>query len=43
MPWMFKFLGVDVENWPAIKKWGEKMLGREAVKVIMEKAPKFGH
>ena len=43
MPWMFKFLGVDVDNWPAIKKWGEKMLGREAVKIIMEKSPKFGN
>ncbi|KAL3422105.1 glutathione s-transferase [Phlyctema vagabunda] len=43
MPWMFTFLGVDVENWPKIKKWGERMLEREAVKTIMENAPKFGH
>jgi hypothetical protein len=43
MPWMFKFLGVNVESWPAIKKWGEKMLGRAAVKIILEKAPEFGH
>jgi glutathione S-transferase len=43
MPWMFKFLGVDIKSWPAIERWSERMLEREAVKVILERAPKFGH
>jgi glutathione S-transferase len=43
MPWIFRFLGVDIEKWPAIKQWGEKMLKREAVQIIMQKAPSFGH
>lgn len=43
MPWMFKFLGVDIRNWPAIERWSRKMLARQAVKDIMERAPKFGH
>lgn len=43
MPWMFKFLGVDIKSWPMIEKWAERMLAREAVRDILERAPKFGH
>lgn len=43
MPWMFKFLGVDIKNWPMIEQWSERMLSRPAVKEVMERAPTFGH
>jgi len=43
MPWMFKFLGVDINDWPQIERWSERMLARPAVKKIMEIAPKYGH
>ncbi|KAH8888281.1 PLP-dependent transferase [Thozetella sp. PMI_491] len=43
MPWMFKFLGVNVQDWPAIEKWGERMLARPAVKTILERGPTYGH
>ncbi|GKT77037.1 putative glutathione S-transferase GliG-like protein [Colletotrichum tofieldiae] len=43
MPWMFKFLGLDVKDWPLIQKWGEKMLARPAVKSILERAPQYRH
>lgn len=43
MPWMFKFLGVDVKDWPRIEAWGQRMLERPAVKYILEVAPKYGH
>jgi hypothetical protein len=40
---MFKFLDVDIKRWPAIEKWSGRMLEREAVRAILEKAPRFGH
>lgn len=43
MPWMFRFLGVDVKDWPNIQAWGERMLARPAVKKILEVAPTYGH
>lgn len=43
MPWMFKFLGVDIKDWPAIQRWSEKMLARRAVREVMDRAPTFGH
>ncbi|KAI0456044.1 putative glutathione S-transferase GliG-like protein [Xylaria acuta] len=43
MPWMFSFLGVDIQSWPHISRWAERMMARPAVKAIMEKAPKIGH
>lgn len=43
MPWMFKFLGVDIKDWPHIAKWAERMAARPAVKYVMEAAPKIGH
>lgn len=43
MPWMFKFLGVDVNDWPNIKAWGERMLERPAVQRILERGPNYGH
>jgi glutathione S-transferase len=43
MPWMFKFLGVDIKGWPHIEAWSERMLARGAVKKIMEKGPTYGH
>ncbi|KAI4149523.1 MAG: hypothetical protein LQ340_004589 [Diploschistes diacapsis] len=43
MPWMFKFLGVDIEDWPNIQAWSKRMLAREAVKTVLEKGPTYGH
>ncbi|KAF2179230.1 glutathione S-transferase [Zopfia rhizophila CBS 207.26] len=43
MPWMFKFLGVDVKDWPYIQAWGERMLNRAAVQKILERGPTYGH
>lgn len=43
MPWMFKFLGVDIKDWPNIEAWSERMLVREAVKKILERGPTYGH
>ncbi|KAF7128642.1 hypothetical protein CNMCM5793_003493 [Aspergillus hiratsukae] len=43
MPWMFKFLGVDIQDWPHIQRWSERMLERPAVKAVLEMAPKIGH
>lgn len=43
MPWMFKFFGVDIKDWPNIARWSEKMLARPAIKDILERAPKIGH
>ena len=43
MPWMFKFLGVDIEDWPHIQVWSERMLARDAVKKILAEGPKYGH
>lgn len=43
MPWMFGFLGENVENWPKIKGWGEKMLKRQAVHDVVRKGPMYGH
>lgn len=43
MPWMFKFLSVDIKNWPHIQAWGERMLERPAVKYVLETAPSYGH
>lgn len=43
MPWMFKFLGVDVADWPQIRAWGERMLERPAIQRILERGPKYGH
>jgi glutathione S-transferase len=43
MPWMFKFLGVDIKDWPHIEAWSERMLARDAVKKILEKGPTYGH
>lgn len=42
MPWMFKFLGVDIRDWPQIKRWSDRMLARPSVKMVMERAPTFG-
>ncbi|KAF2259666.1 putative glutathione S-transferase GliG-like protein [Lojkania enalia] len=43
MPWMFKFFGVDIKDWPRIETWSQKMLARPAIKDILERAPKIGH
>ncbi|OTA92435.1 hypothetical protein M434DRAFT_21887 [Hypoxylon sp. CO27-5] len=43
MPWMFKFLGADIKDWPHIEEWSERMLARPAVKKIMDIAPTYGH
>ncbi|KAL4783356.1 hypothetical protein BJX76DRAFT_368480 [Aspergillus varians] len=43
MPWMFRFLSVDIKDWPGIEGWSQRMLGRPAVKAVMEMGPKIGH
>ncbi|KAF2122854.1 glutathione S-transferase [Lophiotrema nucula] len=43
MPWMFKFLGVDIAKYPSIQAWGERMVARSAVKKILERGPTYGH
>lgn len=43
MPWMFTFLGVDIKDWPHINSWSQRILARDAVKKIMQAAPKYGH
>lgn len=43
MPWMFTFMGVDIKEWPHIEAWSKRMAGRDAVKKILERGPKYGH
>ena len=43
MPWMFKFFGVDIKDWPHIAAWAERMSARPAVKAVLEKGPTYGH
>ncbi|KAL4913033.1 O-methyltransferase-domain-containing protein [Aspergillus aurantiobrunneus] len=43
MPWMFQFLGVDIKDWPHIEAWSQRMLGRPAIKAVLETAPTIGH
>lgn len=43
MPWMFKFLSVDIKEWPHIQAWGDRMIERPAVKHVLEVAPTYGH
>lgn len=43
MPWMFKFLNVDLEKYPNIKSWGDRMISRPAVKAVLERVPTYGH
>lgn len=43
MPWMFGFFGVDINNWPNIKLWGEVMMARPAIQKVMATAPSIGH
>ncbi|KAK8031971.1 hypothetical protein PG990_001705 [Apiospora arundinis] len=43
MPWMFKFLDVEMSNWPNIVQWATRLAARPAVREILEMAPKIGH
>ncbi|OAQ69406.1 glutathione S-transferase GliG-like [Purpureocillium lilacinum] len=43
MPWMFKFLSVDIKDWPHIEQWAERMSARPAFKAVLETAPTIGH
>ncbi|KAJ2968197.1 hypothetical protein NQ176_g9298 [Zarea fungicola] len=43
MPWMFKFLSVDMQKYPHIVDWADRMLARSAVQKVMESAPRIGH
>lgn len=43
MPWMFKFLGVNIKEWPAIESWSARMAERDAVRTILERGPNYGH
>ncbi|KAI9644116.1 hypothetical protein NHQ30_007469 [Ciborinia camelliae] len=36
MPYMFEFMGVEMERWPMIGGWYERMKGREAVRGVGE-------
>jgi glutathione S-transferase len=43
MPWMFKFLAVDIERYPNLKAWGDRMVARPAVKAVLDRGPTYGH
>ncbi|KAJ4153659.1 hypothetical protein LMH87_010139 [Akanthomyces muscarius] len=43
MPWMFKFLSVNMAKYPHILDWADRMLARPAVQKVMESAPHIGH
>lgn len=43
MPWMFKFLSVNMAKYPHILDWAERMLARPAVQRVMKSAPRIGH
>jgi glutathione S-transferase len=43
MLWMFNFLGVDIEQWPNIKDWGERMLELPKIQTVLSKSPTYGH
>lgn len=43
MPWMFKFLDVEIQGFPKIQAWGERMAARPAVKAVLERGPTYGH
>ena len=43
MPWMFRFLQVNIKDWPHIEEWGSRMLSRPAVQAILERGPRYGH
>ncbi|ORY14666.1 glutathione S-transferase [Clohesyomyces aquaticus] len=43
MTWMFKFLQVDINKYPNLKAWGERMCERPAVKGVLKKGPTYGH
>lgn len=43
MPWMFKFLDVDIQKYPQIQGWGDRMVARPAVKAVLESGPTYGH
>ncbi|KAI0390335.1 glutathione S-transferase [Xylariaceae sp. FL0594] len=43
MPWMFKFLEVEIKDYPNIQSWGERMATRPAVKRVLEAGPTYGH
>lgn len=42
MPWMFKFLGEDIGNWPSIEAWSQRMVARKAVRHVMDRGPTYG-
>jgi glutathione S-transferase len=43
MPWMFRFIDVDLQKYPNIKAWGDRMGARTAVKAVLERGPTYGH
>lgn len=43
MPWMFDFLRVNIDKYPNIKAWGERMAARPAVKAVLDRGPTYGH
>lgn len=43
MPWMFYFLDVDLDRYPKLKAWGQRMVARPAVKAVLDRGPSYGH
>ncbi|KAI3326355.1 glutathione S-transferase [Xylariaceae sp. AK1471] len=43
MPWMFRFLDVDIKKFPMIQEWGKRIAARPAVKRVLEHGPTYGH
>lgn len=43
MPWMFEFFKVDINEWPHVAKWAERMMARPAVANVLENGPTYGH
>ncbi|KAJ5603918.1 hypothetical protein N7537_006874 [Penicillium hordei] len=43
MPWMFTFMGVEIQDWPHVEAWSDRMLARPAVQEVLKAAPTYGH
>ncbi|KAH8773859.1 glutathione S-transferase [Diaporthe sp. PMI_573] len=43
MPWMFKYLDVDIGKYPKIQAWGDRMVARPTMKAVLDRGPTYGH
>lgn len=43
MPWMFRFFGIDIKDWPNVEAWAGRMAAPLAIKAVEEKGPTYGH